>query len=95
MSKRFSKYIDSFDFFDKFSLFYLQQVIEVFFASFATIIEAPVGIGSASCSLAFTLDTNIVKKLLKKKQNKKKKHNKITMLDRSNLNSIKGKYLGH
>ena len=57
-------------------------------ASFATVIGMPVGITSASLSLAFSLCTGLVKKLLKVTRNKKKKHNEIVMLARSKLNSI-------
>ena len=60
-------------------------------ASFATVIGAPVGIASASFSLAFSISTGIVKKLLKTVRNMKKKHNKIVMLARSKLNSIESK----
>ena len=60
-------------------------------ASFATVIGAPVGIISASFSLAFSISTRIVRKLLKTTRNKKKKHNKIVMLARSKLNSIESK----
>ena len=56
-------------------------------ASFATTIGAPIGIISASLSLAFSLCTGLVKKLLKATRNKKKKHNKIVMLAKSKLNS--------
>ena len=45
---------------------------------------------SASCSLAFSITTGFVKKLLKTTRNKKK-HNKIVMLARSKLNSIESK----
>ena len=58
-------------------------------ASFATVIRTPVGIASASLSLAFSLSTG--KKLLKTTRNKKKKHNKIIMSARSKLNSIESK----
>ena len=60
-------------------------------ASFATAIRAPVGIMSASCSLAFSVTTGFVKKFLKTIRNKKKKLNNIFMLARSKLNSIEGK----
>ena len=60
-------------------------------ASFATAIEAPVGMGSTSFSLAFSISIGIVKKLLKTTRSKKKKHNKIVMLARSKLNSMKSK----
>ena len=46
---------------------------------------------SASCSLAFSIITGIVKKTIKKTRNKKKKNNKVFMLDRSKLNSIESK----
>ena len=60
-------------------------------ASFATVIGAPIGITSASVSLAFSICTGIVKKLLKRTRSKKKKHNKIVMLARNKLNSIESK----
>ena len=61
---------------------------------FATAIGAPVGIISASYSLAFSITTGFIKKCLKTIKNKKKKHNKIVILARSNLNSIKCKISG-
>ena len=91
MSKRLSKYIAFCDYFDK-SLIALSATSgSVSIASFATVIGAPVGIASASLSLAFSLSTGVVKKLLKTTRNKKKKHNKIIVLVRSKLNSIKSK----
>ena len=91
MSKKISKYISFFDYFDK-SLIVLSVTRDgVSIASFATVIGAPIGITSASLSLAFSLCTGLVKKLLKVTRNKKKKHNKIVMLARSKLNSIEGK----
>ena len=89
MSKRLSKYIASFDCFDK-SLIVLSGTSDsISIVSFATVIGAPVGITSASFSLAFSISTGIVKKLLKATQNTKKKHNKIVMLARSLLNRKK------
>ena len=91
MSKRLSKYIASFDYFDK-SLVVLSVVTgSISIASLATVIGAPVGIMSASCSLTFSVTTEFVKKLLKTIRNKKKKHNKIAMLARSKLNSLESK----
>ena len=91
MSKRLSKYIAFCDYFDK-SLIALSATSgSVSIASFATVIGAPVGIASASLSLAFSLSTGVVKTLLKTTRNKKKKHNKIIVLVRSKLNSIKSK----
>ena len=80
-----------FDYFDK-SLTVLSVTTgSISIISFATVIRAPVGIASASFSLAFSILTGIVKKLLKITRNKKKKHNKIVILARSKLNSIEGK----
>ena len=73
VSKRLSKYIAFFDYFDK-SLIVLSVITgSISFASFATVIGAPVGIISASFSLAFSISTGIIKKLLKTTRNKKKK----------------------
>ena len=54
-------------------------------AFFATVIGASVEIASASFSLAFSLSTGFIKKLLKTTRNKKEKHNKIFLLPRSKL----------
>ena len=90
MSKRLSKYIASFDYFDK-SLIVLSVATDsISIASFTTVIGAPVGITSASFCLAFSISTGIVKKLLKIMWNKKKKHNKVNKA-RSKLNSIESK----
>ena len=59
--------------------------------SFATVVGAPVGIASASFSLAFSISIEIVEKMLKTMQNKKKRQNKIVMLTRSKLNIIESK----
>ena len=91
MNKRLSKYIASFDYFDR-SLIVLSVTIgSISIASFATVIRAPAGMVSASFSLAFSTSTGIIKKLLKTTRNKTKKHNKIIMLARSKLNSIESK----
>ena len=61
MNKRLSKYIASFDYFDK-SLIVLSATIgRISIASFATVIGTPVGIASASLSLTFSLSTRLVK----------------------------------
>ena len=80
MRKRFGKYIAPFEHFGH-SLFVLSVTTgNISIASFATVIEAPVGILSASFSIAFSICTGIVKKLLKTTRNKKKKHNKTVIL---------------
>ena len=91
MSKRLSKYIASFDYFDKPLIILSVTNGSISIASFATIIGAPVGIVNASFSLAFSISTGIVIQLLKTTKNKKKKHNKIVMLARSKLNNIESK----
>ena len=87
MSKRLSKYIASFDYFDKSLIVLSVTTGSISIASFATVIGAPVGIVSASFSFVFSISTGIIKT----RRNKKKKHNKIVMLARSKLNSIESK----
>ena len=78
-----SKYIASFDYLDK-SLTVLSVITgSISIAPFATVIGAPVGIMSASCSLSFSIKTGFVKMFLKTITNKKIKHKKIVMLVRS------------
>ena len=91
MSKRFSKYIASFDYFDKSSIVLSVTTGSISIASFAIVIGVPVGMASASFSLACSITTGIVKELLKTLKNKRKKHNKIIMLARSKLDSIESK----
>ena len=65
MSKRFSKYIASFDCFDKSLIVLSVATGSISIASFATAVEASVGIMSASCSLAISITTGFVKKVFK------------------------------
>ena len=65
MSKRLSKYIASFDYFDKSLIILSATSGSISIASFATVIETPVGIVSASLILTFSLSTGLAKKLLK------------------------------
>ena len=89
MSKRLSKCIATFDYFDKTLIVLSSTSGGISIISFGSNIEAHVGIASASFSLIFSLTTGIIKRLLKLARNKKKKLNKIVMLARSKLNSIK------
>ena len=91
MSKNLSKYIASFEYFDKSLIVLSVATGSISIASFATVIGAPVGMMSASFSLAFSITTGFVKKFLKTIRNKKKKQNKIVMLARTKLNSIERK----
>ena len=72
MSKSLSKYIASFEYFDKSLIVLSVATGSISIAYFATVIGAPVGIMSASCSLAFSITTGFVKKLLKTTRNKTK-----------------------
>ena len=83
MSRNLSKYIASFDYLDRSLIVLSVATGSISIASFATAIGAPVGIMSASCSLAFSITTGFVKTFLKTIRNKKK-HTKIVMLATSN-----------
>ena len=91
MSKRLSKYIASFDYFDKSLIVLSVTTGSISIASFATVIGAPVGMMSASFSLAFSITTGFVKRFLKTTSNKNKKHYKIVKIARSKLNSTESK----
>ena len=72
MSKKLSKYIYFFYYFDK-SLIVLSVTSgDVSIASFTTVIEIPVGITSASLSLAFSLCTGLVKSYYKQQEIRKR-----------------------
>ena len=74
MSKRLSKYIAAFDYFEK-TLFSISATNGGWtIISFVNVIRAPVGLASANFSLVFSLTTGIIKKLLSKTRNKKEKH---------------------
>ena len=91
MSKKLSKYISFFVYFDKSFIVLSVTSGSISIASFATVIGIPIEITTASLSPAFSLCTGLVKKLLKATRNKNMKHNKIVMLARSKLNSIESK----
>ena len=71
-----------------FLLHYLQSFGTLSIASYATIVEIPVGIAGASLTLIFPVTTGVVKTLLNITRKKKKKDNKIIALARSKLNII-------
>ena len=62
MSKKLSKYISFFNYFDKSLTVLSATSCSISIASFATVIRTPVGITSASLSLTFSLCTGLVKK---------------------------------
>ena len=86
-SKKLSKYVAAFDYIDKVLIVLGATSGGVSIILFTSIVGAPVGIASASFTLIFSLTTGILKKLLRITRNKTKKHNKIFMLAKSNLNS--------
>ena len=55
ISKRLSKYIASFDYFDKSLIVLLATSVSISIAPFATVVGTLVGISSASLSLTFSL----------------------------------------
>ena len=83
-----SKYIASFDYFNKPLIVLSVTTGSISIASFTTAIGTPVWIVGESLSLAFSISTGIIEKQLK---TARKKHNKIVILARSKLNSIESK----
>ena len=71
MSKRLSKYIAFLNYFDKSLIVLSITTGSVSIASLATVIGAPVGIVSASFSLASSICTGIIKKRLKQLEKEK------------------------
>ena len=73
MSKRLSKYITSFDYFDKSLIVLSVATGRISIASFSTVTGAPAGIASAIFSLAlFSISTGIIKNCLKTTRKKEK-----------------------
>ena len=70
MNKRLSKYIGSFDYFDKWLIVLSVTTGSISMKSFATVIGAPVEMASACFSYGFSISTGIVKELLKTTKNK-------------------------
>ena len=68
MNKRLSKYIASFDYFDKSLIVLSITTGSISIASFVTFVGAVVGMMSASWSLAFSITTEILKKGIKNNQ---------------------------
>ena len=88
-SQKLNKYVTTFDYIDKILIVLSATSSGVSIISFTSIAGAPTGIASASLTLIFSLTTGIVKKLLIITRKEKKKHDKILMLAKSKLSSIK------
>ena len=80
MSKKLSKYIAAFNYFDKTLTVLSATIGGPSIISFASVIGLPAGIASASFTLVYSLTTGIIKKLLDITRNKKKNRNKILVL---------------
>ena len=72
ISNRLSKYIASFNYFDKSLIVLSVTTGSVSIASFATVIGAPAGMASARFSIAFSISIGTVKTLLKKHEKRRK-----------------------
>ena len=70
-NKKLSKYVTTFDYIDKVLIISSAATGGVSIFSFTSIIGAPVGIASASFTLAFSLTTGIITKLLNTTRKKK------------------------
>ena len=84
MSTKPSKYIAAFDYFDKTLIALSATSGGISIISFASIIGAPVKIASASFSLMYFFIKGVIKKILKIKRNKSKKHHEIAVLAKKN-----------
>ena len=89
MQYKISKYVAAFDYIDRILIVLSARSGGVCIISSASVVGAPIRIVRASFTLIFSLTTGIIKKLLSVTRNKKKKHNKILMLAKSKLNSLK------
>ena len=72
MSKKLSKYIAAFDYFDKVLIVLSETSGGISIISFTTVAGVPVGRASENFSLVFSLTAGIIKKLLKITRTKKK-----------------------
>ena len=90
MSKKLSKYIviAAFDYIDKTLIVLSGTSGRISIISFTSVIGITAGLANASFFVTFSLTTGLIKKLLKVTRKKKKKHNKIVILAKSELNSI-------
>ena len=77
ISKNLSKYIASFEYFNKSLIFLSVLASSISIASFVSVIGPPAGIIGASCGLTFSITSGFIKKFLKTTTNKKKKHIKL------------------
>ena len=86
--KKLNKYLVSFDYLHKIFITLLASFSTLSIASYASVLDLPVGIAGSSLTLIFTISTGINKSLLKVTKKRKNKHNKIIALAKSKLNMI-------
>ena len=72
-SKKLNQYVAAFDYIDKILIVSSARTGGVPICSFTSIVGAPVGIESASCTLIFSLAAGITRKLLNITRKKKRK----------------------
>ena len=86
--KKLNKYLVSFDYLDEIFITLSPSISMLSIASYATVLGLPVGIVGSSLTLIFTIGMGINKSLLRVTKKRKKKHNKITALAKSKLNTV-------
>ena len=84
MSKKQSKYIAAFDYFDKTLIVLSATVGGISIISFTIVIGVPAGLASARFTLIFSLTTEFIKKLLKITRGKRKNTIKFLHLLKEN-----------
>ena len=88
-SKKLSKYAIAFDYVDKVLIALRAISGGVSITLFTRVVGASAWIASASFTLFFSLTTRIVKQWLSITTSKKKKHDKVLILAKSKLNTLK------
>ena len=88
-SKKLSKYAIAFDYVDKVLIALRAISGGVSIILFTSVVGASAWKASASFTLFFSLTTRIVKQLLSITTSKKKKHDKVLILAKSKLNTLK------
>ena len=86
--KKLNKYLVSLNYLDKVFITLSASFGTLSIASYAAVVEIPVGIAGSSLTLIFTVGTGLNKSLLKVTKNRKKKHNKIIASAKSKLNMV-------
>ena len=86
--KKLNKYLVSFDYLNKIFITLSASFGTLSIASYSSVLGTPAGIAGSYLTLIFTIGTGISKSLLKVTKKRKKKHNKIIVLPKNNLNMI-------